>query len=139
LITSALLLAERKIVVDWTVPWLEKKNNSSVVLKVKEEPEEDSGSIKTEKSDSAEKSRHIKTEGKCKVLNTQVLQNRETKECKKNKNSKKGRLIVRNLPFKVSKSRISFYVWLSGFIFIVGFSCVIVVIAVFGMNVAKIG
>jgi hypothetical protein len=79
-----------------------------MVLKVKEEPEEDSASIKTEKSDSAEKSRHTKTEGKCKVLSTQVVQNRETKECKQNKNSKKGRLIVRNLPFKVSKNRNSF-------------------------------
>lgn len=94
--------------VDWALSRLEKKNNSNVVLKVKEEPEEDSASIKTEKSDSAEKSRHIKTEGKCKVLSTQVVQNRETEECKKNKNSKKGRLIVRNLPFKVSKNRISF-------------------------------
>jgi len=108
LITSALLLAERKIVVDWALSRLEKKNNSNVVLKVKEEPEEDSASIKTEKADPAEKSGHIKTEGKCKVLSTQVVQNRETKECKKNKNSKKGRLIVRNLPFKVSKNRISF-------------------------------
>ena len=94
--------------VDWAVPRLEKKNKSSVVLKVKEEPEEDTASIKTEKSDPAEKSRHIKTEGKCEVLNTQVVQNKETTECKKNKSSKKGRLIVRNLPFKVSKNRISF-------------------------------
>ena len=94
--------------VDWPVPRLEKKNNSSVVVKVKEEPEEDSVPIKTEKSDPAEKSRYIKTEGKCKVLSTQVVQNREPKECKKNKNSKKGRLIVRNLPFKVSKNRSSF-------------------------------
>lgn len=108
LITSAMLLAERKIVVDWAVPRLEKKNNSSVVLEVKEEPEEDSATIKTEKSDPAEKSRHMKTEGKCQVQSTQVVQNRETKECKKNKNSKKGRLIVRNLPFKVSKNRIGF-------------------------------
>jgi len=91
-------------VVDWAVPRSEKKNNSSVVLKVKEEPEEDSASIKTEKSDPEEKSRYVKTEGKCKVLSTQVVQNGETKECKKNKNSKKGRLIVRNLPFKVSKN-----------------------------------
>jgi hypothetical protein len=103
-----LLLAERKIVVDWAVPRLEERNNSSVLLKVKEEPEEDSASVKTEKSDSAEKSTHIQTAGKCKVLGTEVVQNRETKECKKNKNSKKGRLIVRNLPFKVSKNRISF-------------------------------
>lgn len=94
--------------VDWALSRLEKKNNSNVVLKVKEEPEEDSSAIKTEKSDPAEKSRHIKTEGKRKVLSTQVVQSRETKECKKNKNSKKGRLIVRNLPFKVSKNRIRF-------------------------------
>ena len=108
MITSALLLAERKIVVDWAVPRLEKKNKSSVVLKVKEEPEEDSASVKTEKSDPAEKSRLIKPEGKCKVLGTEVVQNREAKECKKIKNAKKGRLIVRNLPFKVSKNRVSF-------------------------------
>jgi len=124
-------------VVDGAVPRLEKKNNSSVVLKVKEEPEEDSASIKTEKSDLAEKSRYFKTEGKCKVLSTQVVQNGETKECKKSKNSKKGRLIVRNLPFKVSKNRISFC--LSGFICIVGFICVIAVFAAIGMNVAKRG
>lgn len=92
---------ERRIVVDWAVPWLEKKNNSGMVLRVKEEPEEDSASVKTEKS--AEESRHIKTEGKCKVLGTEVVQNTETKECKKLKNSKKGRLIVRNLPFKVTE------------------------------------
>jgi hypothetical protein len=74
-----------------------------MVLKVKEEPEEDSASVKTEKSDPVEESRHIKTEGQCKILGAEVVQNRETKECKKIKNSKKGRLIVRNLPFKVSE------------------------------------
>jgi hypothetical protein len=103
LLPNALLLVERKIAVDWAVPSWEKKSNIGVVLKVKEEPDEDSASVKTEKSDRAEESEHIKTEGKCKVLSGEVVKNTETKECKKIRNARKGRLIVRNLPFKVSK------------------------------------
>lgn len=96
------MLAERKIVVDWAVPRLPKENNNAnVLLKVEDEPEEDVA-IKKEKSECVEESSHVGK--KLTVSVTEVMQNTETKKCKKIRNAKKGRLIVRNLPFKVSKA-----------------------------------
>ncbi|XP_023719481.1 RNA-binding protein 28 isoform X2 [Cryptotermes secundus] len=92
---------ERKIVVDWAVPRLRKENNTDVLLKVKDEPEEDVA-LKKEKSECVEESSHVGK--KLKVSVKEVVQNIETKKCKKNRNAKKGRLIVRNLPFKVTES-----------------------------------
>lgn len=90
-----MLLIERKIVVDWAVPRVEKGNSTLRPLKVKEGPEE------RPEFEPEEESSDIKTEKKLEVLGTEVVQNTETKKCKKRKKAKKGRLIVRNLPFKV--------------------------------------
>jgi hypothetical protein len=98
-----LLLAERKIVVDWAVPRLPNESNSNMLLKVKDEPEEHVA-MKKDKSECVEESSHVKPGRKLKVAVTEVVQNAETKKCKKIRNAKKGRLIVRNLPFKVSKA-----------------------------------
>jgi hypothetical protein len=90
------LFAERKIVVDWAVPRLPKgDNNANVSLKVKDKPEEHVA-IKREKSECVEESSHVGKKLKVSVT--------ETKKCKKIRNSKKGRLIIRNLPFKASKA-----------------------------------
>jgi chorismate synthase len=97
-----LLLAERKIVVDWAVPRLPKESDCNMSLKVKDEPEEHVA-MKKDKSDCVKDSSHVKTGKKLKAPVTEVVQNTETKKCKKIRNAKKGRLIVRNLPFKVSK------------------------------------
>jgi hypothetical protein len=90
-----LLLIGRKIVVDWAVPQLEKGNRAATLLQVKEEPEENT------ETEPVEKSSHIKTGKKLNVPITEAVENIVTKESKKMKKAKKGRLIVRNLPFKV--------------------------------------
>lgn len=93
---------ERKIVVDWAVPQLPKESNSNMLLKVKDEPEEHVA-MKKDKSECVEDSSHVKTGKKLKFPVTEVVRNIETKKCKKIRNAKKGRLIVRNLPFKVTE------------------------------------
>lgn len=96
------MLAERKIVVDWAVPQLPKENNSAnVLLKVKNDPEE-CAAIKKEKSECVEESSHDGMKPEVSV--TEVVENTETRKCKKIRNAKKGRLIVRNLPFKVNRA-----------------------------------
>jgi RNA recognition motif-containing protein len=91
------------MVVDSAVPRLPKEINSNELLKVKDEPEEHV-EIEKEKSDYAEESSHVETGKKLTASGTEVLQNNERKKCKKIRNAKKGRLIIRNLPFKVSKA-----------------------------------
>ncbi|KDR23731.1 RNA-binding protein 28 isoform X3 [Zootermopsis nevadensis] len=88
---------ERKLVVDWAQPRLKKENGAATLLKVNEEAEE------RNESEHAEESSDIKNENKLKVLGKELVHNAETKECKKSKKAKKGRLIVRNLPFKVTE------------------------------------
>jgi hypothetical protein len=117
-----LLLAERKIVVDW----LRKENDTSVLPKVKEEPEEHDV-VKQEKSERVEESGRVKTGKKLEVSGTEVVQNTETKKCKKIRNAKKGRLIVRNLPFKVSKA-VSLYFYTSLYDLLAHFWCYSVMI-----------
>jgi hypothetical protein len=73
------------------------------MLKVKNEPEEHVA-LEEEQSECAQESSHVETGKKHKASVTQVVQNTETKKCKKIRNAKKGRLIVRNLSFKVSKA-----------------------------------
>lgn len=70
-----------------------------MLSKVKEE----CTSVEKEESQTEDKSSPIKTEKKLKILDTEVMQNTKAKKVK---NAKKGRLIVRNLPFKVCKTEL---------------------------------
>ncbi|PSN38981.1 RNA-binding protein 28 [Blattella germanica] len=89
----------RKIILGWAIPSAENENTS--FTKVKVEPEEEIA-IKKEKYESEDE--------KC-PSNTNVEQGERKKgsrlkEIKKSKNARKGRLIVRNLPFNVTESNL---------------------------------
>jgi hypothetical protein len=91
------------MVVDWAVSRSPKEINSNVSLKVKDEPET-CVAMEKEQPECPDGSTRVETGKKREASVTEVVQKTETKKCKKIKNAKKGRLIVRNLPFKVSKA-----------------------------------